>query len=165
MEDADALKAFRGTVAICGGLEDRTLDRLVERLRREEYQRGAVILREGEQGLCMYVVRSGEVELYRQGRDHAAIRIARLGAGECVGEMAIIDVQPRSATLIAGQTTVLYSLTNRDLYALYQEDLPGYVMLIQNVCRELSRRLRRADATITELTERAGAPTGVGTDH
>ncbi len=108
----------------------------------------------------MYVVRAGEVELYRRGREGAAIRIARLGVGECVGEMAIIDVQPRSATLIAGEPTVLYSLTNHDLYTLYQQDLRGYVMLIQNVCRELSRRLRRADATITELSDRAGEPTG-----
>jgi CRP/FNR family transcriptional regulator, cyclic AMP receptor protein len=158
MEDVAALKAFLRTVPICGGLEEGTLDRLVPMLRREEYQTGAVVLREGDQGLCMYVVRSGEVELYRRGRDRPAIRIARLGAGECVGEMAIIDVQPRSATLVAGQPTVLYSLRNKDLYTLYQQDLPGYVMLIQSVCRELSRRLRRADARLTELMEQAGAP-------
>jgi CRP/FNR family cyclic AMP-dependent transcriptional regulator len=161
MGDAAALKAFLRSVAICGGLEERTLDRLGGMLRREEHPRGAVILREGDPGHSMYLVFSGEVELYRESRDHGPIRIARLGPRECVGEMALIDIQPRSATLIAGQPTVLYALTNQDLYALYQEDLPGYVMLIQNVCRELSRRLRRADATITTLAEAAGDPSVV----
>jgi CRP-like cAMP-binding protein len=155
MQDVGELKAFLSGIAIFGGLEDATLDRIIAMLRWEEHPLGSVVVREGENGFSMYVVRSGEVALYRKGSADAAIRMARLGPGECFGEMAIIDIQARSATVIVEQSAVLYSLTNRDLYTLYHEDMPGYVMVIQNLCRELSRRLRRADARITQTADQA----------
>ncbi len=152
------LNDFLSAIPLFGGLESHTRDRIIGMLRAEEYSEHAVVVREGEPGRCMYIVREGEVVLYRQG-EGIMVRIARLGEGECFGEMAIIDVQARSATVIAERPCVLYSLTNRDLYMLYREDMPGYVMLIQNLCRELSRRLRRADARITESAAAAGDET------
>jgi CRP/FNR family transcriptional regulator, cyclic AMP receptor protein len=159
MQDSEQLKAFLSGIAIFGGLEDSTLDRMVSMLRVQEYPLDAVVVQEGEIGLSMYVVRSGQVVLYRKGSGQPAIRIARLGPGECFGEMAIIDIQARSATVVVERPAVLYSLTNRDLFRLYTDDMPGYVMLIQNLCRELSRRLRKADAKITQVADAAGDET------
>jgi hypothetical protein len=51
------------------------------------------------------------------------------------------------------RAALLYSLSNRDLYALYQEDVPGYVMLLQNLCRELSRRLRVTNRRLQAMAE------------
>jgi CRP/FNR family transcriptional regulator, cyclic AMP receptor protein len=149
MESSATLTDFLSRAPMFGGLETRTRSRITEMLRAAAYPENTVVVREGEAGLCMYIVREGEVALYQQGGD-VLVRIARLGVGDCFGEMAIIDIQPRSATVITECPCVLYSLTNRDLYTLYHEDMPGYVMVIQNLCRELSRRLRRADARITE---------------
>ena len=50
---------------------------------------------------------------------------------------------------------VLYELTNRDLYRLYQDDLKAYVLVLQNINRVLCRRLRRATARITEQEQAA----------
>jgi CRP/FNR family transcriptional regulator, cyclic AMP receptor protein len=159
MQDVGELKVFLSSIAIFGGLEDATLDRIAAMLRWEEHPKGSVVVREGENGFAMYVVHSGEVALYRKGSARAAIRMARLGPGECFGEMAIIDVQARSASVVVEEPAILYSLTNRDLYTLYQNDMPGYVMVIQNLCRELSRRLRRADARITQTADQASDET------
>ncbi|MBI5538331.1 MAG: cyclic nucleotide-binding domain-containing protein [Deltaproteobacteria bacterium] len=159
MEDLGELKNFLSNIAIFGGLEEATLDRIVGMLRWEEHPKGSVVVREGENGFSMYVVRSGEVALYRKGSRATDVRMARLGPGEFFGEMAIIDVQARSASVVVEEPAILYSLTNRDLYTLYQSDMPGYVMVIQNLCRELSRRLRRADARITQTADQASDET------
>jgi CRP/FNR family transcriptional regulator, cyclic AMP receptor protein len=145
------LIAYLPTIPIFGGLDAKTLTRIVGMLRCEQLPEHAVIVREGDTGTAMYIVRSGRVALYQQSTTETPVLIARLGPGECFGEMTIIDVQPRSATVVAEQPSVLYSLTNRDLYTLYVEDMPGYVMLIQNLCRELSRRLRKANTRVAQL--------------
>ena len=65
--------------------------------------------------------------------------------------MTLIDIQKRSATVLVEKSALLYSFGNRELYRLYQEDVPGYVMVLQNICRELSRRLRTTNKRITEM--------------
>ena len=49
--------------------------------------------------------------------------------------------------------SVLYALGNRDLYRLFQDDVTGYVMILQNLCRELSRRLRTTNARLQQMAE------------
>lgn len=145
------LRAYLPTIPIFGGLDTKTLSLIVGMLRCEELPERSVILREGESGVAMYIVRSGRVALYQQSTAHTPVLIARLGPGDCFGEMTIIDIQPRSATAVVEQPSVLYSLTNRDLYTLYVSDIAGYVMVIQNLCRELSRRLRKANLRVAQL--------------
>jgi CRP-like cAMP-binding protein len=74
-----------------------------------------------------------------------------LGPGDFFGEMTLIEMQNRSATVVAESPTVLYQLTARNLYAYYRADISAYVMVILNINRELCRRLRRADNRIAEL--------------
>ena len=51
-----------------------------------------------------------------------------------------------------------YSLTNMDLYNLYREDNYAYVIILQNICRMLSRRLRKADSRIVEFIDAVSTP-------
>jgi CRP-like cAMP-binding protein len=81
------------------------------------------------------------------------IRLAGLGPGDFFGEMTLIEPQNRSATVVAESPTVLYELTARNLYTYYKADIHGYVMVMQNINRELCRRLRRADERIAELAD------------
>jgi len=62
-------------------------------------------------------------------------------------------VQNRSATIVAGSPTVLYELTAQNLYTYYKADIYAYVMLLQNINRELCRRLRSANNRIAELED------------
>ena len=73
--------------------------------------------------------------------------------------MTLVELQPRSATVIAKRRCVTYSLTNMDLYHLYQQDNYAYVIILQNICRMLSRRLRKADGRIVEFIA-GGGPEG-----
>ena len=78
--------------------------------------------------------------------------MADLGPGDFFGEMTLIEMQNRSATVVAETATVLYELTARNLYAYYKADIHAYVIVMQNINRELCRRLRRADRRIAELS-------------
>ncbi|MBX5484519.1 MAG: cyclic nucleotide-binding domain-containing protein [Myxococcaceae bacterium] len=149
------LKEFLASIPIFGGLDDRTLDRVVAMLDEQKYSSGAVVCREGEMGRAMYVVADGEVVVTRAGGDGGRVKMVRLGPGEFFGELALIDPQPRSASVEVERDATLLALTCRDLYQLYREDLNGYVMVIQNLCRELARRLRRADERICEMASLA----------
>ena len=85
------------------------------------------------------------------GESGRAIRMTGFGPGDFFGEMTLIEAQNRSATVIAESPTVLYELTAQKLYTYYKADIHAYVIVMQNINRELCRRLRRADNRIAEL--------------
>ena len=99
----------------------------------------------------MFIVHSGELVVSKLGDSRRIIRVADLEPGDFFGEMTLIEMQNRSATVVAESPTVLYELTARELYKCYKADIHAYVMVMQNINRELCRRLRRADKRIAEL--------------
>jgi len=145
------LKAFLVATPFFGGLSGAGLDLLISMLVERRFDRGASIVAEGEAGRSMYIVHSGELVVSKIGASGRLIRISRLKPGDFFGEMTLIEPQNRSATVVAETPTVLYELTAGNLYACYKADIHAYVMVMQNINRELCRRLRRADNRIAEL--------------
>ena len=74
--------------------------------------------------------------------------LALLGPGNWVGEMSIIDPQPRSASVRALAPSILLVVTTEDLDRLYRRDMKSYLLVVLNIARELARRLRVADGMI-----------------
>jgi CRP/FNR family cyclic AMP-dependent transcriptional regulator len=62
-------------------------------------------------------------------------------------------MQPRQFSVVAETPVSLYELTNTGLYTLYQKNVEAYVMVLQNINRELCRRLRKADERITAYAD------------
>lgn len=149
------LKAFLLATPFFGGLSDASLDLLISMLVERRFDGGATIVAEGEPGRSMFIVHSGELVVSRLGNSGQIIRMSGLAPGEFFGEMTLIEMQNRSATVVAESPTVLYELTARSLYTYYKADIHAYVMVMQNINRELCRRLRRADNRIAELQVRS----------
>jgi CRP-like cAMP-binding protein len=147
------LKAFLVATPFFGGLPEASLDLLISMLVECRFGAGATVVAEGEPGRSMYVVHSGELAVTKRGASGHVIRMSSLGPGDFFGEMTLLEMQNRSATVIAESPTVLYELTARSLYAYYKADVFAYVMVIQNINRELCRRLRRADNRIADLAD------------
>ncbi|NUR11821.1 MAG: cyclic nucleotide-binding domain-containing protein, partial [Bradyrhizobium sp.] len=118
---------------------------LVER----RFGAGAIVVAEGEPGRSMFIVKSGRLVVSKRADSGNAVPISVLEAGDFFGEMTLIEMQSRSATVVAESPTVLYELTAQKLYACYKADIHAYVIVLQNVNRELCRRLRRADDRFT----------------
>ena len=149
------LKAFLLATPFFGGLSDASLELLVSMLVECRFDAGATVVTEGEPGRSMYVVHSGELVVSKLGASGHGIRMTGLRPSDFFGEMTLIEMQNRSATVVAESPTVLYELTARKLYECYKADIQAYVMVMQNINRELCRRLRRADRRIAELSARA----------
>ncbi len=146
-------------IGLFGGLSDEALDALVLDLHVVTVEAGEFVMHEGETAREMFVVVGGELEVVKLAPSGAHARVALLGPGDWVGEMSILDVMPRSASVRALAPSLLLVLTASDLDRLYRRDLPSYSMLMMNIARELSRRLRVADGIL------AGVVTSVWNEY
>ena len=110
------LKAFLVATPFFGGLAEASLDLLISMLVERRFDVGATVVAEGEPGRSMYIVHSGELVVSKLGESGRVIRMTGLGPGDFFGEMTLIEMQNRSATVAAESPAVLYELTARNLY-------------------------------------------------
>ena len=138
-------------IGLFGGLGDETLETFVAVLERIELPSGSVVFHEGEAGRDLFVILDGEVEVLRRSKRGHETRVALLGLGDWFGEMSILDVLPRSATMRVVAPAQLLRFSAQDLDTLYRRDVRAYSLLVLNIAREISRRLRVADGLLAEL--------------
>lgn len=135
------------------GVSDSVVARLAKELPAELAQPGELVITEGELAAHMFVVLNGEVEVLHKGDGDHDVRLALLGPGDWIGEMAILDVMPRSASVRALAPTSLLRLSGPDTRRLIQDPEPlQYAQLVANIARELARRLRVADRIIANAS-------------
>lgn len=142
---APDLEAFLLATPFFGGLPQPSLDLLMSMLVERSFEAGSTVVSEGEPGRSMFIVKSGRLAVSKRTKAGRVIPISVLQPGDFFGEMTLIEMQNRSATVVAEAPTVLYELTAQNLYACYKADIHAYVIVLQNINRELSRRLRRSD--------------------
>lgn len=139
-------------VGLFGALSDEFLEHLVKILETFRVGPGEAVFREGDPAREMYVVLDGEIEVLKKSRRGRETRVAILGPNDCFGEMSIIDMQPRSATVRALGPARLLRITTEEMDALYRHDLKSYTLIVLNLARDLSRRLRVTDGLLADFT-------------
>lgn len=138
-------------IGIFGGLDDDTLSAFVLKLPTVDLGPGSVVFREGETGREFYVILEGEMEVLKQSKQGREARVALLGPGNWFGEMSILDILPRSATVRVLAPSRVIKLSSHDLDALYRRDVKAYSIIVLNIAREISRRLRVADGILADM--------------
>jgi CRP-like cAMP-binding protein len=78
-------------------------------------------------------------------------------AGDFVGVTTLVEMEPRPFSIITECDAELLELDSRDLYRLYKDDMKAYVLVLQNINRELVRRLRKAGNRIAVLSRKLGS--------
>ena len=139
-------------VGLFGALSDEFLEHLVGTLTTMRVMPGESVFKEGDPAREMYVVLDGEAEVLKKSRRGRETRVAILGPNDCFGEMSIIDMQPRSATVRALGPARLLKITTEEMDALYRHDLKSYTLIVLNIARDLSRRLRVTDGLLADFT-------------
>jgi CRP/FNR family transcriptional regulator, cyclic AMP receptor protein len=139
-------------LGLFGALHDDVLGYLTKSLEARWVGAGETIFREGDPAHDMFVVLDGEVEVLKHSRQQHDHRVAILGPKDSCGEMSLIDVQPRSATVRTLAPTRLLRVTSEDFDKLYRHDLKSYALVTLNIARDLSRRLRVADGILADFT-------------
>lgn len=146
--DVHARIGFFRNVPVFGGLPDAELVRLCGFADWRIYDGGEVLVREGDLAQEMFVVLEGAVDVFK-GDDSRLL--VTLGVGQCIGEMALIDIQPRSATVVASVPSRVMVLGFDDLIRLHRSNLESYTLVVLNIAREISRRLRETNERVAEL--------------
>jgi CRP/FNR family cyclic AMP-dependent transcriptional regulator len=137
-------------VGLFGGLDDAALQMLARAHEVVEVPPGDSVFREGEPGREMFVVLEGEIELSHDVRG-VAVHTASVSKNDWFGEMSMLDVLPRSTTARVVAHARLLRLTAHDLDVLYRREPKAYTLLVLNIAREMSRRLRLADALLADM--------------
>src|SRR5688572_13853682 len=88
-------------IGLFGALSDEVLDYLCGMLTVQAPDAGDTLFREGDEARTMYVVLNGEVEVLKRSRNGVDARVAVLGPGDWFGELGVVDIKPRSATVRA----------------------------------------------------------------
>jgi len=111
------------------------------------YRRGEVIVRQGQPGESFFVIVRGRVAVTVLSPEGREVVLNTLGEGDHFGEMALLDDEPRSASVVAQERSEL-ALLSRDVFF---ELLRSNFVLTKGLLRSFSRRLRRANSTIEGL--------------
>jgi len=107
-------------------------------------QQGAQLFFKGDPGDALYVVLEGEIEISAATADGKAVRIAALGAGAVIGEMAVLDGGGRSADASAARRTRLLRIGREAVLDVLKTEPDALLALAV----ELSHRVRNADAAL-----------------
>ena len=126
-----------GAVPLFSACTDKELDRLARHAEIVDFRAGDVLMTEGETGHEFYAIIDGEVGVTSGGET-----LAKLGPGAYVGEQALLDPGPRTATVTALGDTQAVLLSSREFYAAI-DDVPG---LSRKLLAGMAKRLREASA-------------------
>ncbi len=140
---------------VCGGLNRKTLMMILDQSEELEFVAGEYFFRQGDVGDCLYVIRSGAVIVQRMWNDQPIV-LARIGPGECFGEMSLIDLQRRFASVKAETPCSVIRIPYFALAHLCRTDIEQYTMVMMNLGREVSRRLRIAGERLFRYQQELG---------
>lgn len=134
-------------VPLFADLDEESLRELSAVARKRVFRQGEVIFHRDDPGQVLYIVKEGKVKIALTSPDGQEVSLTVFGAGECFGELSILDGEPRSADAVA--------LERVELYALQRQDFVNVVMshpkIAVQVMKVISQRLRQADQQIEDL--------------
>ncbi len=117
---------------------DEVLQAVLVQGRVEDYGPGAIVFRQGDEGDKLYIVKTGVLEILASPTDSAeAVTVAFLGAGEVLGELALLTGSPRSAAARSPEHAELFTLEKAVFHDL-MKTLPAFS---RNLCLVLAKRL------------------------
>jgi len=129
---------------IFGGIRADVLEFALEAAPVVQRPAGEFFFRENDKAQSMFVLEQGEAEVLKLWETQQYL-LGRLHQGDCFGEMALMDLFPRSASVRAAQACTAIELSTGIFFNIYEKDLEQFALMQMNIGREVSRRLRVAD--------------------
>ena len=139
--------AFFRKFTLFAELDDRELASIAAVAKTRRYARDDAIFHADESGDVFFLIREGQVKVTMISPEGKEIILSMLGPGDFFGEMALLDDEPRSATIIATEPLEVVTIFRNDFLAILNENFS----ITRKVLAELSRRLRSASNRIESL--------------
>jgi CRP-like cAMP-binding protein len=141
-----------GLAAISGSHLFKSLDeegrsRLIQGARALSFHAGKVVVREGDPGEALYLIRMGAVDVFTT-RSGESLLLATLGPGACFGEVALLSGRPRTATVVAKEECTMLCFYKSQIEEILVE-YPKVRRLLESIV------IGRAKDTIDKMTRPA----------
>lgn len=130
-------------------LSDDMLAMLAQKVHEQILSKNEILFNKGDVGNSLFVILSGGVKIFTHDEEGNEIALNKVGAGEIIGEMALLDYEPRSAGVVALEKTSTLELSREDFMDLMKAHPDLGLSLIRN----LSSRLRHNTSYIEKITE------------
>jgi CRP-like cAMP-binding protein len=130
--------------ALFGGFSVEQIDKIVPLMDHETFNAGDTILVEGSPNDKIHFLVEGRVAILK-----GDLLLSELTEGHTFGEMEVLDIMPASATAKAVTDVTVMTMSNRALREIYHDDVKTFSLLLMNLARDLSRRIRYANAKAT----------------
>jgi CRP-like cAMP-binding protein len=128
-------------------LDDRELASIAAVAKTRHYAKDDVVFHADESGDIFCLIREGQVKVTMISPEGKEIILSLLGPGDFFGEMALLDDEPRSATVIATESLEIVTIWRSDFLQILAENFT----IAKKVLAEISRRLRYASNRIESL--------------
>ncbi len=128
-------------------LDDRELASIAAVAKTRRYAKDDVIFHESEAGDVFFLIKEGKVKVTMISPEGKEIILSMLGPGDFFGEMALLDDEPRSATVVAMEPLELVTIWRSDFLQILQENFS----ITRKVLAEISRRLRKMSTRAESL--------------
>ena len=150
----DDLISFFQNSKLFHNLSEEELQLLLPYARRAIYEKGAYVVREGDHGDEVFLIRSGTVEILKRDKEHPTeYQLALLHTEDWFGEMAVLGKQVRMTSAKAVEKTEVIVLHLQDLETLAEKS-PAFSKLLINLAQKSTKRLETANqATLKSLKE------------
>lgn len=125
---------FLKSIDLFSQIPGEDLVRVAQIAEEIDFEPTETVITEGEIGDSMYLIVAGRVHVFKGDR-----LVVELGEKECVGEMAILDSEPRSATVKAQESVSALKIEREDFYDVMNEK----TQIAQGIIKVLTRRLRQ----------------------
>lgn len=147
-----------GRCRLFEGLGEASLQSLARNLRTRRFKRGEVLFHEGDPGDALFIVASGAVKVALPSEEGEEAILATLRRGDFLGELALLDGAPRSASAIALEATEMLALPREKFRALVADEPAIREALLVALAREIRRLTTRvAELHFLDLTGRLAA--------
>lgn len=130
-------------------LPDDLFVALAQKVHKRSLNKDEILFAKGDEGDSLFIINSGAVKIVTQDSQENEVVLNQVGAGEIIGEMALLDYEPRSAGVVALEETSVMELSRED----FMEILSRQPELALSVIRSLISRLRHNTSYIEQITE------------
>ncbi|MGA2782599.1 MAG: cyclic nucleotide-binding domain-containing protein [Smithella sp.] len=130
------------SLTIFKDLDKNELEIVYKHVFEKNVEKDSVLFVEGMSGELLYIIMSGRVEIIKKTKDNKKIVLATMGANDIIGEMSLIDSEPRSATGRTSEDSVLLVITKQSFNEILQSDPRIAAKILMGLLKVISRRLK-----------------------
>ena len=156
MDEQAVVEKLRNII-LCRTLkdDDERMTKLASIVAWQECKAGDEVIREGEEGSELYILYNGTVSVHKRTLDQEPYTIVTLRDEEDVffGELALMDKEVRSASVIAEADCEFLVINREDFIQLGEEDPRLGLLMTRAIGKELSKKLRKANRDVITLFE------------